>query len=184
ERERLRELYRNASDTEAILAIERRLSEVQGKIERLKAQRKELRRRVALSTIRVELREPEPEPEPDPSGQQWYDTPVVAAFLNSANGVVVTMPVWWASVNLLVGVSAPAVGFFFVSRRAIDLRQFGRFLVSVAGLSLIPYGVFVLNSPLASLVKSSVAIRLVAFAVICTTAYALTYRRTLRPRSA
>jgi hypothetical protein len=90
ERQRLRQLYRNATDTEDVLAVERRLSEVQGEIERLEARKEELERRVALSTIRVNLREPRPDPAPL-DVDRWYDTPVVSAFLESVDGVVTTL---------------------------------------------------------------------------------------------
>jgi len=90
ERDRLRQLYRNATDTEEVLAVEERLSEVQGEIERLEARKEGLERRVALSTIRVELHEPRPEPGPIDT-DRWYDTPLVAAFLDSVNGVLVTL---------------------------------------------------------------------------------------------
>jgi predicted small secreted protein len=88
ERERLRTLYQRANDTEDVLAVERRLSEVQTEIERTEAQLQNLQRRVAYSTITVELSEPRPDrPMPD----QWYDTPVVAAFLDSVDGVGVLL---------------------------------------------------------------------------------------------
>lgn len=90
ERDQLRTLYRRANDTEDVLAVQRRLSDVQEEIERLEARKQSLERRVALSTIRVELREPRPEPEPEPM-EQWYDEPVVSAFLESVDGVVVTL---------------------------------------------------------------------------------------------
>ncbi|WP_251343491.1 DUF4349 domain-containing protein [Haloplanus halophilus] len=88
ERERLRTLYQRANDTEAVLAVEERLSEVQTEIERTEAQLQSLQRRVAYSTITVEMSEPRPDrPVPD----QWYDTPVVAAFLESVEGVGVVL---------------------------------------------------------------------------------------------
>jgi predicted small secreted protein len=88
ERERLRTLYQRANDTEDVLAVERRLSEVQTEIERTEAQLQNLQRQVAYSTITVELSEPRPDrPVPD----QWYDTPVVAAFLDSVQGVGVVL---------------------------------------------------------------------------------------------
>jgi cell division septum initiation protein DivIVA len=88
ERERLRELYQRANDTEDVLAVERRLSEVQTEIERTEARLQSLERRVAYSTITVEMREPRPDrPAPD----QWYDTPVLAAFLDSVHGVGVVL---------------------------------------------------------------------------------------------
>jgi cell division septum initiation protein DivIVA len=88
ERERLRELYQRANDTEDVLAVERRLSEVQTEIERTEARLQNLERQVAYSTITVEMSEPRPDrPAPD----QWYDTPVLAAFLDSVHGVGVVL---------------------------------------------------------------------------------------------
>ncbi|QGX94033.1 DUF4349 domain-containing protein [Haloplanus rallus] len=88
ERERLRTLYAEANDTEDVLAVERRLSEVQTEIERTEAELQNIQRRVAYSTITVELTEPRPDrPAPD----RWYDTPVVAAFLESVEGVGVVL---------------------------------------------------------------------------------------------
>ena len=88
QRDRLRTLYDRANETSDILQIERRLTDVQTEIERLEARQQSLRQQVALSTIRVELREPRPEPETR-EFTHWYDTGVVAAFLESVNGVVV-----------------------------------------------------------------------------------------------
>ncbi|AXG10484.1 DUF4349 domain-containing protein [Haloplanus rubicundus] len=111
ERERLRELYQRANDTEDVLAVERRLSEVQTEIERTEARLQSLERRVAYSTITVEMREPRPDrPAPD----QWYDTPVLAAFLDSVHGVgvvlrAVVVGVAYAAPYLLVFLSPIAV---------------------------------------------------------------------------
>ncbi|MFB6091482.1 MAG: DUF4349 domain-containing protein [Haloquadratum sp.] len=88
ERQRLRELYQQANDTEDVLAVQRELSDVQGEIERLEARLESLRNRVAYSTLTVRLEEPRPTPNrvaPD----NWYDTPVLSAFLQSVDGVVV-----------------------------------------------------------------------------------------------
>jgi cell division septum initiation protein DivIVA len=88
ERDRLRELYRRANDTEDVLAVERRLSEVQTEIEQTEARLNNLERRVAFATITVEMSEPRPDrPAPD----RWYDTPVLAAFLESVDGVGVLL---------------------------------------------------------------------------------------------
>jgi hypothetical protein len=87
ERDRLRELYQEANSTEEVLAVEERLSEVQTEIERAEARLASLERRVALSTVTVEIREPRPGAPPEGA---WYDTPLVEAFLASVNGVVVT----------------------------------------------------------------------------------------------
>ncbi|MFB6196051.1 MAG: DUF4349 domain-containing protein [Haloplanus sp.] len=88
ERERLRTLYQRANDTEDVLAVERRLSEVQMEIERTEAQLRSLQRRVAYSTITVEMSEPRPD---RPAPEEWYDTPIVAAFLESVHGVGVVL---------------------------------------------------------------------------------------------
>lgn len=87
ERDRLRTLYERANSTEDVLAVQRELSDVQGEIERLEATKQSLERRVAYSTLTVELREPDPTPRY--VRESWYDTPVLSAFLQSVNGVVV-----------------------------------------------------------------------------------------------
>ena len=46
---------------DANAAVQERLSDVQGEIERLEAQKRSLEDRVAYSTLRIELREPQPE---------------------------------------------------------------------------------------------------------------------------
>ncbi|MFC5136382.1 MULTISPECIES: DUF4349 domain-containing protein [Haloferacaceae] len=85
ERDRLRELYEGANTTEDVLAVQRELADVQEEIERMEAERAALEERVALSTIRVELRE-EP-PEPSAVSTAWYATGVVTAFLESVRGL-------------------------------------------------------------------------------------------------
>lgn len=90
ERERLRTLYDRANDTEDVLAVQRRLSETQERIERLEAQQRSLERQVTYSTITVDLNEERPEPGPD-AVQQWYDVPLVGAFLESVHGVTVAL---------------------------------------------------------------------------------------------
>jgi hypothetical protein len=88
ERDRLRALYDQANTTEDVLAVQRELSDVQQEIERLEARQQSLENQVAYSTLTVRLEEPRPTPDrvaPD----RWYDTPVVSAFLQSIDGVVV-----------------------------------------------------------------------------------------------
>ena len=88
ERDRLRTLYDRANTTEDVLAVQRELSDVQREIERLEARQQSVEDRVAFSTLTVRLEEPRPTPgrvAPD----RWYDTPVVSAFLQSIDGVVV-----------------------------------------------------------------------------------------------
>lgn len=86
QRDRLRTLYEQANETEDVLAVGERLSSVQGEIERLEARRQALDNRVSYATITVELTEPTPT-EDEPSA--WYETGVLAAFLESVSGVVV-----------------------------------------------------------------------------------------------
>lgn len=91
ERDRLRELYEEANETEDVLRVERRLTEVQGEIERLEARQRNLQNRVAFATITVHLSEPRPEPPEEPPAPKWYDTPIVSAFLESVDGVATTL---------------------------------------------------------------------------------------------
>ncbi|MFB6096600.1 MAG: DUF4349 domain-containing protein [Haloferacaceae archaeon] len=91
QRARLRALYDRANDTEAILRIDGKLTEVQGEIERLEARKRALEDRVDYATITVELREDQPEPEPAPGPERWYDTGVLAAFLESVSGVATVL---------------------------------------------------------------------------------------------
>lgn len=129
ERDQLRELYQRANDTEDVLRVQERLSEVQGEIERLEARQQSLRERVALSTITVRLREPRPEPD-RPVPDRWYDIPLVAAFLESVNGVVVTLraiAVGAAYVApYLVVFGVPLAGVGYVVRRRRGGRSPGR----------------------------------------------------------
>lgn len=91
QRDRLRALYEEANDTEAVLRVGERLSSVQGRIERLEAEKRALEGRVAYATIRVrfaEERPPEPTPAPPPA---YHETALGRAFLASVHGVVVTL---------------------------------------------------------------------------------------------
>lgn len=91
ERDRLRQLYRQANETEDVLRISEQLSEVQTEIERLTAKKRALEDRVAYSTITVELREEPPE-RPTPTPQPGYaDTTLGAAFVASVGGVVTAL---------------------------------------------------------------------------------------------
>ncbi len=120
QRERLRALYANASDTEDVLAVSEELSAVQGTIERLEARVRALEGRVALSTVTVELREPRPDPGTEPAAN-WYDTPVVEAFVSSVGGVATflraaVVGLAYALPYLLV-VGLPLVGGLLAVRR-------------------------------------------------------------------
>ncbi|QCJ47925.1 DUF4349 domain-containing protein [Haloprofundus sp. MHR1] len=89
ERDRLRELYQQANETQDVLAVQRELSDVQTEIERLEGRLQSLEQRVAYSTLTVYLEEPRPEGLYDRAA--WYDTGVLAAFLESVSGVGVTL---------------------------------------------------------------------------------------------
>jgi len=88
QRQRLRNLYENATDTEAVLKVQERLSNTQSAIERLEAQLQSLRGQVAFSTITVEFTEPADDPV---VAGTWYDIGVLDAFLSSIGGVATTL---------------------------------------------------------------------------------------------
>jgi hypothetical protein len=129
ERDQLRELYERANDTEDVLLVQERLSDVQGEIERLEARQQSLRERVALSTITVRLVEPRPEPD-RPVPDRWYDVPLVAAFLESVSGVVVTLRAIAVgaayAAPYLVVFGLPLAGLGYVIRRRRGGRSPGR----------------------------------------------------------
>ncbi|WP_224269497.1 DUF4349 domain-containing protein [Haloprofundus salinisoli] len=89
ERDRLRELYQQANETRDVLAVQRELSDVQSEIERLEGRLQSLEQRVAYSTLTISVEEPRPEGLYDRA--EWYDTGVLAAFLESVSGVGVTL---------------------------------------------------------------------------------------------
>ena len=89
ERDRLRELYEQANDTDDVLAVQRELADVQREIETTQAQLQTLENQVAYSTVTVELNEERPDYQPD--RESWYDTGVIAAFLESIDGAVVAV---------------------------------------------------------------------------------------------
>jgi len=91
QRDRLRTLFEQANETEDVLRVEERLSDVQGEIERLEAKKQSLEGRVAYSTITVEYHEPRPEPPTPTPEPAYHEVGLVAAFLSSVDGVVVTL---------------------------------------------------------------------------------------------
>jgi hypothetical protein len=92
QRERLRDLYEDANETEDVLEVQERLSETQMEIERLEAKQRSLQDRVAYSTVTVRIQEPRPdEPSITEEHRAWYETGVLAAFLESIDGVVVVV---------------------------------------------------------------------------------------------
>ena len=122
ERDRLRTLYERANDTETVLQVAERLSDVQGEIERTEAKLTSLERRVAYSTLTVEIREPHPDPSVYRTHDRWYDTPLVTAFLDSVDGVGValraTVVAFAYALPYLVVFGTPflLVGFFVLRR--------------------------------------------------------------------
>jgi hypothetical protein len=91
---------------------------VQREIETTEATLRTLENQIAYSTVTVQLREERPEPEPE---QNWYDTGVVAAFLESVDGAIIAFRA------LIVGLAyvlpyllvfgIPAFGVVAVGRR-------------------------------------------------------------------
>ena len=120
ERDRLRELFQQANDTEDVLAVERRLSDVQTEIERTEAKLQSLRRQVALTTITVRIEE-EPPQRTTTEEPEWYDTPLGQAFTDSIGGVVVAaraLAVFVAyAIPYLLAFGVPLVGVAFGLRR-------------------------------------------------------------------
>lgn len=91
ERDRLRDLYQDANETEDVLAVQRELADVQEEIERLEARQQALERDVAYATLTVRLEETPPDaPEPEPEAA-WHETGLLAAFLDSVDGVATTL---------------------------------------------------------------------------------------------
>jgi hypothetical protein len=124
QRDRLRTLYDEANETEAVLRISERLSEVQGEIERLEAQKRALEQRVAYSTITVSIQEEPPERDLGPEPTQWYDIGVIAAFLESVSGVVTAL----RALVVLAAYVAPYALVFgspFVVAAALLYRRYG-----------------------------------------------------------
>ncbi|WP_313693952.1 DUF4349 domain-containing protein [Halorarum halobium] len=125
ERDRLRELYERANDTEDVLAVQRELSDVQTEIERTEAQLQSLERQVAYSTITVRLEEPRPDPQPL-ERTEFHETPLLQAFLASVNGVVVLVrslvvfSAYALPYAMLVGIPAVAVVALYL--RGPDIR--------------------------------------------------------------
>lgn len=121
QRARLRDLYERANDTEDVLRVSEKLSQVQGEIERLKAQKRSLENRVAYATVTVQLREDAPDSDPGPAPRQWHETGVIAAFLESVSGVATVLRAlvvglaYVAPYALVFG--APVAGLVFLYRR-------------------------------------------------------------------
>lgn len=121
QRDRLRDLYESANETEDVLAVGQRLSQVQGEIERVEGQLQVLENRVAYSTIRVQLTEERPERQSPHEPPAWYETSVVGAFLDSVDGVIVLSRMVVVGVAYLapfaLAIGLPVLGLYGVARR-------------------------------------------------------------------
>lgn len=124
QRDRLRRLYDSANDTEAVLRVGERLSDVQERIERLEAERRALRDDVAYATITVELGEPgiTPTPSPTPTpGPAYHETGLGAALLDSIGGVVVALRALSVTLAYVLPYAlvfgTPLVGAGYLARR-------------------------------------------------------------------
>ena len=89
ERDRLRELYEQANDTEDVLAVQRELSDVQGEIESTEARLEALENQIAYATVTVQFHEERPDVTYE--ADNWYDTGVIAAFLESVDDAIVAL---------------------------------------------------------------------------------------------
>lgn len=120
QRDRLRSLYEDANETEDVLRIERRLSEVQGEIERTQGRLEVLEHQVAYSTVRIDLQEEPPERHTEPRAE-WYETGVTAAFLESIDGVIVVARMFVVGVAYVLpyalAFALPVVGLYAGARR-------------------------------------------------------------------
>jgi hypothetical protein len=109
ERDQLRRIYNRSDSTEDVLAVQERLSDVQGEIERLEAQKRSLEDQVAFSTLRVELREPRPEAATTP-GTPFHEQSPLSALNNSvATLIQVVRTLFLLGVIALPWVAAVAV---------------------------------------------------------------------------
>jgi len=109
ERDQLRRLYNRSNSTEDVLAVQERLSDVQGEIERLEAQKRSLEDRVAYSTLRVEYQEPRPEFARIERTRFYEQTPLEALGNSIATLVRVVRSLFLVGVIVLPWVAVAAV---------------------------------------------------------------------------
>jgi hypothetical protein len=116
ERNQLRELYNRSNSTEDVLAVQERLSDVQGEIERLEAQQRSLQDRVAFSTLRIEYQEPRPEFAQIEQTNFYEQSPLEALGNSIATLVRVARTLFLAGVIVLpwLAVAAVPVGLLTV----------------------------------------------------------------------
>lgn len=79
ERDRLRELFETADETQDVLAVQSELADVQEEIERLEAEQRTLQDRVSMSTLRVAAVEPKPDPVSEDEPPEWYEVGITDA---------------------------------------------------------------------------------------------------------
>jgi len=124
QRDRLRRIYEDANDTESVLRVGERLSDVQEQIERLRAKRRSLRDEVTYATITVRINEPglTPTPTATPTPRpSYHETDLGAALAASVDGVVVTVRALLVTLAyvgpyaLVFGV--PVAGLAYLARR-------------------------------------------------------------------
>ncbi|WP_370618011.1 DUF4349 domain-containing protein [Mumia sp. Pv 4-285] len=112
---RLQQFVSDAPTTAALLAAEETLSQRQGELESLQAERRGLSDQVAMATYQLELTEPTQADEPDASGfvggltSGWNG--LVATFDGAVTVIGVLLP--WAAVLALLG------GVYVVGRRVV-----------------------------------------------------------------
>lgn len=121
QRDRLRDLYESANETEDILRVGDRLSEVQGEIERVEGRLQILENQVAYSTVRVHINEERPEGRIGAEKSSWYETSVFAAFIESVQGVIVFGRMVVVGVAYLApyafALGIPVAGIYGLARR-------------------------------------------------------------------
>ncbi len=117
ERDRLRELYEEANDTEDVLAVQRELSDVQGEIESTEARLEALENQIAYATVTVRFNEERPDVTYET--ENWYDTGVIAAFLESVGGAITALRAFVVGIAyalpylIAFGVPLAALGLVF-----------------------------------------------------------------------
>jgi hypothetical protein len=129
-RSRLRSFYDQANTTEELIRIEEQLSEVQREIEQLEAEKRSLEDRVALATLRVELREPRPDPVSE--DEDTTGASLVSAFQQSATTAldvgygVLIVGVSLTPYLLIFGIPALLIGAVARHRYGVTLPWVGR----------------------------------------------------------
>ena len=121
ERDRLRELYEEANDTEDVLAVQRELSDVQGEIESTEARLEALENQIAYATVTVQFHQERPDVTYETDN--WYDTGVIAAFLESVGGAITALQAFVVglayALPYLIAFGVPLFGLGYVFKRFV-----------------------------------------------------------------